>query len=929
MSIRRSAVVAAVSGLAVALPAAAQSIPWLNPVNGNWNDPTKWTGGNVPDVSGEVGRLNVAGTYVVTQNLAGLTLSAINISTTTATLNLTGNSVTLTGANGLTNSGSVVSVGGNTLITGAINNNTSGLIGINTNTAITLAGALTNNGQILVNTTGNNSFGTTLAAGTPVVISGSGSILLNGNGGTGHMAGPSTFENGASHLIHGRGQITAGLTNQGVVQADQPSQTLSLVTSPMTNNGTMRASNDAILSISGILVTQGASGVIEADDGSVNLSSAGLSDGTLRTFNDGFLGNVSGTSTLTNVTNEGNLFINTNTTISLAGSMLNNEGTVVVNTTGNNSFTTTLNASTSVLIDGPGDILLNGSFSAGQLTNSVGAVVTNGSSHTIHGRGQITTPLVNNGLVDADFAGLTLALNSNGKTNNAVMRASNTGTMSITGITITQAPGAVVSADGGLVDLFTAGISGGEIEAINGGLIRGILGNQTLTNVNLTGPLNVNTNTSVSLAGGSFTNNGSVLVNDQGNNGFATTLSMSGDIAIDGTGEIVLNGSAAAGQITGNTLTLGSGQTVRGRGQIVAPMTNNGTVHSNVNGQAIALNTNNKLNNATMRASGGGVLAINGITVNQSPSGVIEADGGFVDLNIGGITGGSLAGTNGARFRGIAGLQTLTDIASSAQIDVNTNSAISLVGSIVNDGEFLVNHSANNGFATTLSMNGPVSMSGTGRVYLNASGAAAQLTGSSLSMGPGQTLTGIGNINCPLFMEGTMAPGRPVGALNVPSTGNIVTYQPGSTFEAELSSASSYDRVTGGSHTINGGTVEVTLVDGYAPTLFTKHTIIDGSGASVVIGKFDGITGPALPPPLVWKIGYSAQDVVIGVTCPSDTNADFIVDILDFLDFFDEFAGCENQPAPCGNLFDADYNGDTFVDILDFLDFLDAFGGGC
>lgn len=63
--------------------------------------------------------------------------------------------------------------------------------------------------------------------------------------------------------------------------------------------------------------------------------------------------------------------------------------------------------------------------------------------------------------------------------------------------------------------------------------------------------------------------------------------------------------------------------------------------------------------------------------------------------------------------------------------------------------------------------------------------------------------------------------------------------------------------------------------------------------------------------------------------CLADYNGDNEADILDFLDFFEDFGQCENQPAPCGSIADADVNGDTIVDILDFLEFLDAFAQGC
>jgi hypothetical protein len=63
--------------------------------------------------------------------------------------------------------------------------------------------------------------------------------------------------------------------------------------------------------------------------------------------------------------------------------------------------------------------------------------------------------------------------------------------------------------------------------------------------------------------------------------------------------------------------------------------------------------------------------------------------------------------------------------------------------------------------------------------------------------------------------------------------------------------------------------------------------------------------------------------------CAADYNADGISDILDLLDFLEDFSSCEQQPAPCGTFGDSDLNGDTTVDVLDLLDFLQAFSEGC
>lgn len=63
--------------------------------------------------------------------------------------------------------------------------------------------------------------------------------------------------------------------------------------------------------------------------------------------------------------------------------------------------------------------------------------------------------------------------------------------------------------------------------------------------------------------------------------------------------------------------------------------------------------------------------------------------------------------------------------------------------------------------------------------------------------------------------------------------------------------------------------------------------------------------------------------------CPADYNGDGNGDVLDFLDFLDDYSACDGQPAPCGNAGNADVNDDGQVDILDFLEFLDAFSQGC
>lgn len=116
------------------------------------------------------------------------------------------------------------------------------------------------------------------------------------------------------------------------------------------------------------------------------------------------------------------------------------------------------------------------------------------------------------------------------------------------------------------------------------------------------------------------------------------------------------------------------------------------------------------------------------------------------------------------------------------------------------------------------------------------------------------------------------------------------------------------------------------------PTAIVTGTINDGqhnwttpaidtdeARIRVTVRDASGNTGAYVTPP--FTIGDPS--------CPADYNGDDEFDVLDFLDFFDDFGTCDQLPGPCGAIGDADFNGDTVVDVADFLDFLDAFGTGC
>ncbi len=143
-------------------------------------------------------------------------------------------------------------------------------------------------------------------------------------------------------------------------------------------------------------------------------------------------------------------------------------------------------------------------------------------------------------------------------------------------------------------------------------------------------------------------------------------------------------------------------------------------------------------------------------------------------------------------------------------------------------------------------------------------------------------------------------------------------------------------------HTITAGSYSAALeLSGTVFTLGTDHELrvrVRGDTYQVFV---DG--NPAAASTLVTadfpsgKAGFydntatqlRFDNVLLSIPCGGDYNDSGEADILDFLDFFDDFGICDQQPAPCGSYGNPDLNGDTVIDVLDFLGFLDAFGQGC
>ncbi|MDB5319821.1 MAG: tandem-95 repeat protein, partial [Phycisphaerales bacterium] len=428
--------------------------------------------------------------------------------------------------------------------------------------------------------------------------------------------------------------------------------------------------------------------------------------------------------------------------------------------------------------------------------------------------------LVNNGTITADVPGLTLAVApQNTFTNNTTAQAIGGGILSINAGNWSNAAGGAITATASTLNLNGAWSNAGTITATNstvnlgGSFTTAGIGtfNRSGGQVNLTGnldntgaTLNLNAGTGSwtlvagSLSGGTLTQSGGagLVIAANGSNRIGN-LAINGDLNVGGgytvvTGPLTFNGGTANvgaggtlayqgtsitlpgpatyaidggtigvyGQNATQTLTVGTGVTVRGRGSlgnytnIGGPslnLVNNGTITADIAGQTLSVAPQNTFtNNGTAQAIGGATLNIAG-NLNNAPGGTITATASTLNLNGAWNNAGTITATNATV--NLAGNFTTANIGTINR----TGGAVNLTGALDNTGATL-NLNAGTGSWTlvggsltggTLTQTGGAGLA----IALNGSNRLANLTiNGDLNVGGGYTL-----VSGPLAFNGGSA----------------------------------------------------------------------------------------------------------------------------------------------------------------------------
>src|SRR5207302_1450784 len=142
--------------------------------------------------------------------------------------------------------------------------------------------------------------------------------------------------------------------------------------------------------------------------------------------------------------------------ISVTGTGLTNNGTILVDTTAAN-VTTTLRFDADGTLGGNGSVTLNGITSVFNVAdfNIQNFTVTHGANHTIHGLGTIIGfsggTFINNGIINGDDANggfMQIDLANTPNQNNSTIKATNGGALGLFSGSIDQTGGGTFLADG-------------------------------------------------------------------------------------------------------------------------------------------------------------------------------------------------------------------------------------------------------------------------------------------------------------------------------------------------------------------------------------------------------------------------------------------------------------------------------------------------
>ncbi|NLE61864.1 MAG: PEP-CTERM sorting domain-containing protein, partial [Planctomycetes bacterium] len=420
----------------------------------------------------------------------------------------------------------------------------------------------------------------------------------------------------------------------------------------------------------------------------------------------------------------------------------------------------------------------NGTVTGGGAIQFVSAGTLSGaltleSGNLIHGSGgHLTAWLVNRGTVNADVNNSWLSLETGAKTNEGVFSASGGGRLEVrTSINQTDL-GRIVAGDSSTVQYYNgSSLSGGTTESSGTGkhFITGQNVTTTLTDITNTGHWLVQDGSIVNLTGSTFTNNGTFEIGGYtGGSGWGT-MRLDSNVMLAGSGELLL-APGIVDSPSGFTLTNSATHTIHGRGNLQAAIANQGQVIADYSGGTLSLENAPKSNEAMIKATGGGILAVK-TAITQSASGQIAAeDNSRVQYFSGAAVSGGTTASSGTGKHFITGQNvttTLTDITNTGHWLAENGSYAHLAGStFTNEGTFEIGGYTGGSGWGTMRLDSSVMLAGSGDLLL-APGIVDSPSGFTLTNSATHTIHGHGKLQAAIDNQGQVIADYSGGTLSL------------------------------------------------------------------------------------------------------------------------------------------------------------------
>ena len=532
---------------------------------------------------------------------------------------------------------------------------------------------------------------------------------------------------------------------------------------------------------------------------------------------------------------------------SFAGSeSIINNGTINFNSTGSGIYLHYVGANAS--LTGTGTINMTGPNDRIFAQNASGDRLTIGAGSTIAGTGNLgigQSTFTNNGLVNANISGATLALQPGGGngsdfTNGAtgLAQASNGGILQLANSgnfnngTFRALAGSTVNIGSG------ANVNNAILTTVGTGQVV-VTDNATLNNVTNNGTL-VGANNSITFLTGTLTNNGTFTLASTGSGvdirftGSSETLAGTGTVVMTG-----VNDRVFATNSNGDRLTINQGASITGTGNLgigISTFTNNGTVNANLGGQTLTLQPGGGQDSAFTNGATGVTVASNGGTLALFGGGNFN-NGTFQALANSFVTIGGGANVNNAALATTgSGTVTLVDVASlnnvtnAGTLNAANNSTTYLYNTLTNNGTFNLNSA---GSGVDLRFVGPSeTLAGTGTIVMNGPSDrifANNANGDRLTINQGASITGQGNLG---VGQSTFTNN---GTVNANVSGATLTLQPGGGQDSTFTNGA-----TGVAEATNGGTLA--LING----TFSGSGFQALAGSTLTVGANANLVGATL-----------------------------------------------------------------------------------